>query len=89
MRKCLMKFSRICEGGAVPSFLYFPRPRCIDAVIWFLLRGRVLRPDDACQKRFSWFSDWIPKVQKRMSLARCVFHGFQIGVIGLKRCKSV
>ena len=23
-----------------------------------------LRPEDACQKRFSWFSDWSPKVQK-------------------------
>ena len=24
----------------------------------------VLRPEDACQKRFSWFFNWIPKVQK-------------------------
>ena len=30
----------------------------------FILRGCVFRPDDACQKRFSWFSDWILKVQK-------------------------
>jgi len=47
--------------------LFFPtssRPRCIAAVCWFLLRGRVLRPDDACHKRFSWFPDWIPKVQR-------------------------
>ena len=27
-------------------------------------RGRVLRPEDAYQKRFSWFFNWIPKVQK-------------------------
>ena len=39
------------------------RPRCIAAVCWFLLWGCVLRPDDACQKRFSWCSDWIQKVQ--------------------------
>ena len=26
--------------------------------------GRVLRPEDACQKRFSWFFNWIPKVHK-------------------------
>ena len=37
------------------SFLYFPRPRCIAAVCWFLLRGRVLRQDDARQKRFHGF----------------------------------
>ena len=34
------------------------------AAWWFRLRGRELRPEDACQKRFSWFSDWSPKVQK-------------------------
>ena len=28
----------------------------------------MLRPDDACQKRFSWFFNWIPKVQKRVNL---------------------
>ena len=30
--------------------------------------GCVLRPDDACQKRFSWYSDWIQKVQKCVNL---------------------
>ena len=40
------------------------RPRCFAAVCWFLLRGCVFRPDDACQKRFSWFPDWIQQVQK-------------------------
>ena len=36
----------------------------------------MLRPDDACQKRFSWFSDWIPKVQKSINLVDLVksFH---------------
>ena len=38
------------------------RHRCFAAVYWFLLRGCVLRPDDACQKRFS--SYWIQKVQR-------------------------
>ena len=59
----------------VPCDLLFSisrRPRCIAAVCWFLLRGRVLRPDDACQKRFSWFSDWIPKVQKSVNLVDLV-----------------
>ena len=28
----------------------------------------MLRPEDACQKRFSWFSDWSPKVQKHVNL---------------------
>ena len=32
----------------------------------------MLRPDDACQKRFSWFSDWIQKVQKCVDLADLV-----------------
>ena len=48
MWKCLTTFIWIFEYGAVD------RPRCIDAVWWFLLRGRVLRPEDACQKRFSY-----------------------------------
>ena len=53
-------------------FSISPGPRCIAAVCWFLLRGRVLRPDDACQKRVSWFSDWIQKVQKRVNLVDLV-----------------
>ena len=40
------------------------RPHCIAAVCWFLLRGCVFRPDAACQKRFSWFLDWIQKGAK-------------------------
>ena len=33
-------------------------------------------PDDASQKQFSWFSDWIPKVHKRVNLVDFVksFH---------------
>ena len=80
MRKCLTKFSRIVECGAVQkcspyshcqrsvpcalSFRYSSRLRCFAAVWWSLLRGRVLSPEDACQKRFSRFSDWRPKLQK-------------------------
>ena len=48
------------------------RPRCIAAVCWFLLRGSVFRPDVACKKRFSWFSDWIPKVQTCVNLVDLV-----------------
>ena len=44
------------------------RPRCFAAVCWFLLRGCVFRPDDACQKRFSWFPDWSQKVQTCVNL---------------------
>ena len=40
------------------------------AAWWFRLRGRELRPEEACQNRFSWFSNWSPKVQK------CVNHYF-------------
>ena len=39
--------------------------------IWlnfFMLSG----PEDACQKRFSWFFYWIPKVQKRVNLVDLV-----------------
>ena len=32
----------------------------------------MLRPEGACQKRFSWFSDWSPKVQKRVNLVDLV-----------------
>ena len=36
---------------------------------WFLFRGCVFRPGDACQKRFLWFSDWIQKVETLESQA--------------------
>ena len=36
------------------------------------VRGRVLRPEDACQKRFSGFFNWIPKVQKCVNLVDLV-----------------
>ena len=45
---------------------------CSGAACWFRLRGRELRPEDACQKRFSWFSDWSPKVQKCVNLVDLV-----------------
>ena len=69
-----LNLERWCQSSlpCAPSFLYFPKPRCIAAVCWFLLRGRVLRPEDACQKRFSWFFYWIPKVQKRVNLVDLV-----------------
>ena len=52
------------------------RPPCIAAVCWFLIWVCVFRPDDACQKRFSWFSDWIQKVQQFVNLVDLVksFH---------------
>ena len=42
MPTCLTTFSLIFEFGAVQ--------KCV-----LLFWGRVLRPEDACQKRFSWF----------------------------------
>ena len=48
------------------------RPHCVAVVCWFLFRGCVFRLDDACQKRFSWFPDWIQKVQKRVNLVDLV-----------------
>ena len=61
-----------CQSSVhgAPSFRYSSRPRCFAAAWWFRLRGRELRPEDACQKRFSWFSDWNPKVQKFANLVR-------------------
>ena len=53
------------------SFRYSSRPRCFAAACWFRLRSRVLRPEDACQTRFSWFSDWSPKVQKYVKTHKC------------------
>ena len=34
----------------------------------FLRRCKLSRPDDAFQKHFSWFSDWIQKVQRNANL---------------------
>ena len=46
-----------CQSSVhgAPSFRYYTRPRCFAAAWWFRFRGRELRPEDACQKRFSWF----------------------------------
>ena len=68
LQKCETVWRNLAEfSNAEPSttsFRYSSRPRCFAAVWWFLFRGRVLRPEDACQKRSSWFSDWNPNVQK-------------------------
>ena len=49
--------SKRCKGQRrMPSALFSSppsRPRC---------------PDDASQKRFSWFSDWIQKVQRNANI---------------------
>ena len=100
MRKCLTTFSRIVECGAVQKcavcfvqrtlarsvFLGFQIgvPRCKR----FLLRGCVLRPDDACQKRFSWFFNWIPKVQKCVNLVDLV-KSFQRSFVQIFICQSL
>ena len=60
-----------------PSFRDFPRHRCCGLIVSF--RGRVLRPEDACPKRFSWFFYWIPKVQKYVNLVDLV-KGFQTSI---------
>ena len=74
-----------------PSFFSFPQAslHCCGLQTGFFSGAVCFIRMTLARSAFSWFSDWIPKVQKRMSLARSVFHGFQIGVIGLKRCKSV
>ena len=61
-----------CQSSVhgAPSFRYSSRPRCFAVAWWFRLRSRGLRPEDACQKRFSWFSDWSPKVQKCVNLPK-------------------
>ena len=71
-----------------PSFRYSSRPRCFAAAWWFRLRSRELRPEDACQKRVSWFSDWSPKVQQRVNLVDLV-KSFQTSIYYLVIiCKS-
>ena len=44
------------------SFRDSPRHSCCGLIASFP-GHRVLRPEDACPKRFSWFFYWIPKVQ--------------------------
>ena len=51
-----------------------------------LIRGRVLRPEDACQKRFSLFFYWIPKVQKCVNRVDLV-KSFQ--TIGIDTAKNM
>ena len=47
------------------SFLYVSRPRCIALPRSACFFTKVFfRRDDACQKSFSWFFDWIRTVQK-------------------------
>ena len=62
------------EQSAVCIFFFSisRRPRCVAAVCWFPVRGCVFPLDDACQKRFSWFPDWIQKVKKRVHLVDLV-----------------
>ena len=47
----------------------FSKPRCVDAVCQSLRQSIVSRPGEDLKRRFSWFPDWIPKVQKRVNLA--------------------
>ena len=43
--------------------------RCLTKSSWIFEFGAVQKfTDDACQKLFSWFSDWIQKVQKCVNL---------------------
>ena len=54
-------------------------PTDCERLRFFELRVRTLRPEDACQKRFSWFFNffsWIRKVQTCVSLVDIV-KGFQ------------
>ena len=50
------------EGGSARDILQFsPNSH---GIFSSLERCRFLRPEDACPQRFSWFFNWIPKVQK-------------------------
>ena len=59
-----LRSSHSHRQSRVPFFIFVPKPRCVAAVCLFLHRGFVFRPDDACQKSVSWFSDWIPRLQQ-------------------------
>ena len=62
----------LLDSKGARSFAPSRGPHCVAAVRWSLLRGCVFRPDDACQKRFSWFPDWIQKVQTCVDLVDLV-----------------
>ena len=83
-------YSRLGRAECRVHFLFSTsrRPRVIAAVCWFLLRGCIFRPDDACQKRFSWFPDWIQKVQKRVMLRWSGFRCFRLDSKSAKVCKT-
>ena len=50
------------EGGSARDILQFsPNSH---GIFSSLERCRFLRPEDACPQRFSWFFNWIPKVQR-------------------------
>ena len=71
--------------------------KCLTKFSWIfefgaVQRGRVLRPEDACQKRSSWFSDWSPKVQKCVSVFSVLYIfniSFSTSVLFSKRRISV
>ena len=61
-----------------PASLELRAPKMLDEIeLDFQIRSgliasfpghRVLRPEDACPERFSWFFYWIPKVQKEADI---------------------
>ena len=57
--------SKMSEEGKHMKMHFSPslRPRCVDAVCLSPRRCIVSRSGDALKRRFSWFPDWIPKVQ--------------------------
>ena len=62
----LFSLAQTAQSAFCTFFIFFPRLRCAAAVLLFLRRCIVFRPDDASQKRFSWFSDWIQKAQRNV-----------------------
>ena len=54
----------VAEQSAVCTF-FSPLPADLTALLWsvgfFSGAALLASPDDACQKRFSWFPDWSRK----------------------------
>ena len=54
-------------------------------------KGAKVRPEDACQERFSWFSDWSPKVHKKSVnpvRSRQEFSNEILANLASNRCRS-
>ena len=73
-------FWRNFDIGAVQTFVFELDSKAGKACgLLVFSPGLCFRPDDACQMRFSWFSEWIQKVQKFESKSTLSVHCVDLG----------